>query len=184
MGMDVSGIEPTAEVGRYFRNSVWWWHPLWSYVEDVAADVVRVLVNYRALYEPEFDGPKTYDAESGHFNDCAGLDAEGAAALAAVLTAELDSGRTAEREAEHTAYLDSHWLKQQCSRCGGTGKAPTDSLQAKADAMLGGCYLCGGRGEHRPETDAGGKCCPSPFSADNVARFSDFVAASGGFLIT
>ena len=35
MGMDVIGKKPKAEVGQYFRNNVWWWHPLWEYVCEV-----------------------------------------------------------------------------------------------------------------------------------------------------
>jgi len=26
----------SAEVGTYFRNNLWWWHPLWTYLEEVA----------------------------------------------------------------------------------------------------------------------------------------------------
>ena len=31
MGMDVYGKNPTSSVGEYFRNNVWYWHPLWDY---------------------------------------------------------------------------------------------------------------------------------------------------------
>ena len=31
MGMDVFGKNPTDEKGAYFRNNVWFWHPLWDY---------------------------------------------------------------------------------------------------------------------------------------------------------
>ena len=32
MGMDIFGIEPENEKGEYFRNTVWYWHPLWNYL--------------------------------------------------------------------------------------------------------------------------------------------------------
>jgi hypothetical protein len=32
MGFDVYGKAPKAEAGEYFRNNVWWWHPLADYV--------------------------------------------------------------------------------------------------------------------------------------------------------
>jgi hypothetical protein len=35
MGMDVYGKAPTVEEGKYFRNNLWWWRPLWTYVEEV-----------------------------------------------------------------------------------------------------------------------------------------------------
>ena len=31
MGMDVCGNKPISQKGEYFRNNVWWWHPLWDY---------------------------------------------------------------------------------------------------------------------------------------------------------
>lgn len=31
MGMDVFGLKPKTEKGEYFRNNVWFWHPLWDY---------------------------------------------------------------------------------------------------------------------------------------------------------
>ena len=38
--------------GRYFRNNVWWWRPLWSFVCHYCADFLSVA-----------------DAEAGSFND-------------------------------------------------------------------------------------------------------------------
>ena len=36
MGFDIFGVNPTTEEGKYFRNTVWWWHPLAGYILDVA----------------------------------------------------------------------------------------------------------------------------------------------------
>jgi hypothetical protein len=41
MGMDVSGLAPTTEAGKYFRNNCWWWRPLWYYCEQVAPDLAE-----------------------------------------------------------------------------------------------------------------------------------------------
>ena len=40
MGFDVYGIEPKNKDGEYFRNTVWWWRPLWDYINEVTADVI------------------------------------------------------------------------------------------------------------------------------------------------
>ncbi len=74
MGMDVIGKAPESEEGAYFRNNIWWWHPLATYIETVAPDA-------------------TVDYEAWHHNEGAGLDAEDAVALADKLQAEIDSGR-------------------------------------------------------------------------------------------
>jgi hypothetical protein len=35
MAMSVYGVKPTAPVGENFRSSVWWWRPLWQYVNSL-----------------------------------------------------------------------------------------------------------------------------------------------------
>ena len=66
MGMDVYGRAPTAPVGEYFRRNVGGWHPLAALVEALC----------RAEAAP-FTG--------WHYNEGDGLDADGAAQLAARL---------------------------------------------------------------------------------------------------
>lgn len=150
MGMDVYGKKPTAEVGRYFRNSVWCWRPLWDYVTEVAPGLAAKV-------------------ERGHSNDGDGLGARDSAALVRILTAEIDSGRTAEYEAQRTATLD-RLPDEPCWLCDGTGTR-TDTV------VRNGCNVCTGTGKVRPWVAS------YPFMADNVAEFRDFVAASGGFEI-
>ncbi len=150
MGMDVYRKKPTAEVGGYFRNTVWYWRPLWDYVAEVAPDLAAKV-------------------EYGHSNDGDGLGARDSAALARILTAEIDSGRTAGYEAQRTATLDA-LPDEECWLCGGTGTR-TDMV------VQNGCTVCTGTGKVRPWVVS------YPFMADNVAEFRDFVAASGGFEI-
>jgi hypothetical protein len=85
MGMDVIGRSPSAEVGEYFYNNMWWWRPLWDYCQEVARDLI-----------PE--------GNLGHFNDGWGLDEHEATKLAERLLAELASGRTAQYEKTHVSY--------------------------------------------------------------------------------
>lgn len=74
MGMDVYGHAPTQKEGEYFRNNIWWWHPLADYIELVAPDEAAA-------------------CEHWHSNDGDGLDEDEALALADRLQAEIDSGR-------------------------------------------------------------------------------------------
>jgi hypothetical protein len=88
MGMDVYGKAATDPVGEYFRNNVWWWHPLWTYCEEVVA-------------------PELCAGVSGHHNNGDGLDAGGALFLGTLLQAEIDSGRCAQYAADRAARLDA-----------------------------------------------------------------------------
>ena len=154
MGMDVYGKAPTADVGRYFRNNVWWWHPLWDYVETVA--------------------PHLTEGVSGRYNDGDGLNAAAADRLAAILSAELDSGRATCYAAERDAAIAT-MPDQPCSLCGGTGTRSDLLARERGWDTPHGCNGCGGTGQVRPHEESYG------FSVENVADFRDFVAASGGF---
>jgi hypothetical protein len=84
--MDVYGSEPADECGEYFRNNVWWWHPLAAYVTETAPDI-------------------SCRCEDWHSNDGDGLDRDDALALADLLQAEIDSGRTASFAARHAGSV-------------------------------------------------------------------------------
>src|ERR1035441_4207245 len=86
MGMDVIGTNPRNQTGKYFRNNIWWWHPLWEYCSEVAPDICG-----RVVY--------------GHSNDGDGLDAEASTALAQLLRNEIESGRTATYAATRESAL-------------------------------------------------------------------------------
>jgi len=51
MGFDLIGIESKNEHGEYFRNNVWWWRPLWTFICEVVSEI------------------DDNDAERGCFND-------------------------------------------------------------------------------------------------------------------
>ena len=75
MAIAISGIKPTGERGKYFRNNIWWWHPLARYCQEVAPEITSACRNW-------------------HTNDGDGLDAAGALALAEALQKEIDANRT------------------------------------------------------------------------------------------
>jgi hypothetical protein len=82
MGMDVIGTAPVNETGEYFRNNVWYWRPLWNYCEAVAPELTK-LVKYAQT------------------NDGDGLKEKESILLSKLLSNEVESGRTAEYEAEY-----------------------------------------------------------------------------------
>jgi hypothetical protein len=155
MGMDVYGKAPSADAGEYFRNTVWWWHPLWTYVEEVAPELVAGV--------------------SGHHNNGEGLNTAAALALADTLTDEIASGRTERYVGTRSRYLDS-LPDEACRFCPGTGMRH-DGLTIGRNNTDFACNACGGTGTVRPwDTEYA-------FSVDNVIAFRDFVVASGGFEI-
>jgi len=173
MGMDVFGKNPTAEVGHYFRNNVWWWRPLWDYCCEVGAEVITDEL-----------------AENGHYNGGAGLDEDDAKALADILLTELAEGRTEAYEREHTAQL-AELPRQKCEICDGTGIRtdelgveyghPDKELSPEVTILTGrthgwcnGCQGVGTR-EHWGMS--------YPFSAENVREFAAFLTECGGFEI-
>jgi hypothetical protein len=154
--MSVCGGHPTSDVGVYFENNVWWWHALWTYITLVA--------------------PTLVEGVSGDTNDGDGFDAAGAGELARLLTVELESGRTAELEAAYIAWLGA-LPDKRCEYCDGAGTC-TDAFEVEHHIdTRRWCNRCNGKGSVRPIE------CSYPFSAENVAKFRDFVAASGGFSI-
>ena len=168
MGMDVYGLEPTSEKGEYFRNNVWWWHPLWNYCCHIAPDIT--------------------DEVEGHTNSGDGLDAESARELAVRLFIALASGETKEYEEEYRKEVAA-LPRETCVLCGGTGirkdevgikmgmhdKKLDEARQALYGREFGWCNGCDGHGSTENwHTNY-------PFSVENVQEFAEFVRDSGGF---
>lgn len=164
MGMDVSGKNPTSETGAYFRNNVWWWRPLWNYCCAVAPKL-------------------TCKVKYGQTNDGDGLNGDDSKKLAAILQAEIDSGRCAQYEQEYKARLAT-LPKQKCEFCDGSGvrRNEADNRNGVRDSQgpngkTGACNGCNGSGE-RPRLET---CYP--FSTENVQEFVAFLRDCGGFEI-
>lgn len=77
MGMDVFGKQPRSKTGEYFRNSIWWWHPLADYILENSPQELTSKCRY------------------WHSNDGDGLDDEDSKKLADHLQQLIDSGHTA-----------------------------------------------------------------------------------------
>jgi hypothetical protein len=119
MGMDVYGTEPKNEKGEYFRNNVWWWHPLWSYCQE----------NYPSI---------TASVQNGHDNSGDGLGDEDSIKLGIALKKDIDSGKTLAYEEKRRSYLAGLPL-EPCIYCKSTG--------IRKDAYVDGlCNSCSGSG--------------------------------------
>ncbi len=73
MGMDLIGANPTTKKGEYFRNNVWWWHPLWDYCSFIAPEICNKVTH-------------------AHSNDGDGLDKNDSKKLAKLLNESLKDG--------------------------------------------------------------------------------------------
>ena len=103
MGFDLFGLNPSDDRGQYFRNNIWYWHPLWEYVTEQCAD----------LLTPQ-------QVTTGHANEGVQVDADTAAAIAARLTGLLDAGRVRRyREAVREGPGDAAGRAVRALRCHG-----------------------------------------------------------------
>ncbi|MGO3130290.1 MAG: hypothetical protein ACTIJQ_00765 [Alcaligenes sp.] len=154
MGMDVFGKSPISETGHYFRNNVWWWHPLWDYCMSIAPDLI----------------PRD---NLGHSNDGWGLSSRKSLALAERLHLALTSGETEQYARDYMARLE-RLPDAPCTICGATGyraEPPNTGSGTRA------CNGCNGTG-HAPNFAK-----HYPFSVENVREFEAFLRDSGGFQI-
>ena len=171
MGMDVIGVNPTSEKGEYFRNTVWYWHPLWDYCLNLHEEIAGKV-------------------EYGHSNDGDGLNGYDSHTLGERLLADIENGITAEYEQRYNEYLASLPF-DDCRYCGTTGirtdevgvehGMPTKELDAELAVALGRthgyCNACNGEGRTIPWNSN------YPFSVDNVREFAEFLLECGGFEI-
>lgn len=154
MGMDVYGKAPASECGTYFRNNVWWWHPLWRYCETLAPDLI----------------PKD---NLGHSNDGWGLGRKAALKLADRLAAALASGDTQQYADRYRTKLEALPL-EPCTICGATGHR---AEPPQVGPGLLPCNACNGTGQ------VPNFATHYPFSVDNVREFEAFLRDCGGFRI-
>lgn len=167
--MDLLGLNPTGEAGTHFRNSIWWWRPLWDYARSVAPDAAKA---------------------EGVTNDGEQISAEDALRLAEALRQELATGRTAET-------VESMWNEKaqlpsiRCDLCSGTGVRtdkvgvehgmPTKQLEPALRILTGRAYgWCNGcDGEGRRQHHL----LNYQFDEENVENFVSFLESCGGFEI-
>lgn len=154
MGMDVYGKKPKSEKGKYFRNNLWHWRPLWGYCQHVAPEI-------------------TAQVKYAQSNDGDGLNAHASKMLAKVLREELAAGRTEQFAKEYQEWQDS-LPDKVCWICEGTGKRKKPPEIGPGRLK---CNGCDGKGKVRPDETH------YPFDVENVKEFADFLQDCGGFEI-
>jgi hypothetical protein len=88
MSMAVYGLKPRNEQGKVFKNNIWWWGPLADYCIQIGGSLAR-----KCRY--------------WHYNQGDGLEDADSRTLAALLRAELESGRTAEYAMRYRAEQEA-----------------------------------------------------------------------------
>ena len=178
MGMDVYGLKPTAQVGNYFRRSVWGWGPLADFVNFMHPGI-------------------TSGCQYWHTNDSDGLNANDSRQLATALKSDVEHGR-AKAYAERRDAMLADMPNEPCSCCNSTGirrdkvgldmkqptkRIPEDGLDECGTAphpragKIGWCNCCDGRGHSRPFATH------YFLGAEDISEFADFLGACGGFEI-
>jgi hypothetical protein len=165
MGTDVYGLAPRAPRGEYFRNNVWWWHPLWDYVVQ---NTGRLLT--------------ARQQELGHTNSGIRISEKKALAIASTLEQLLERGEVARYAVAYAEALQA-LPNEVCQLCRGSGarNEKLECVDVEAIPRLsapGGCNGCGGAGKLRPF------CTHYPFGEENVLEFAAFCRQSGGFEVS
>jgi len=125
MGFDISGVKPETTDGEYFRNNVWWWHPLWDYVCATCSDALT-----------------DEDCQMGHYNDGHAISADKALKIAERLNYFVEIGVTKLDVQSYQQYQES-LPEEQCIFCDGIGE--------RSDQYARGlCNACKGKGKMRP----------------------------------
>lgn len=161
MGMDLYGRNPQNETGEYFRNTCWWWRPLWNYVSESCNDILT-----------------SKDIESGHYNDGHFIDEVKSVQISHRLTELLESGEVKKYEKEYDKYLESLPL-EDCEYCEGTGTRTWDDGYED-------CCVCNTEYTRVQGIPIGKKKSfetSYSFEESNVRGFRDFVKDSSGFEI-
>ena len=142
--------------GVYFRNNVWAWHPLWNFVTGVCNNILT-----------------EKDIESGSYNDGHKISKTKADKMAIKLYAMINNGQIEEYEKGYKKQIES--LEQvDCDICDATGKRQEPPTTGAGDVECNGCKGTGKRDDRAKSY---------PFWEDNVRKFANFCANSGGFRI-
>lgn len=206
MGMDVNSKAPKNDKGAYFQMSVWGWHPLAHYIQELAPELA-VKCKY------------------WHSNDRDGLNAEDSLALAKILRERLATGGV-KQDTEAFEQERRETPDEFCKFCEGAGDRPEwvrykdeagrvytlaqvddfvkdafDPAKVRDDEVLtrmqaverfglkltrvfengmernNGCNACQGTGKVRPAETS------YSFDESDVREFAEFLENCGGFEI-
>ena len=165
MGFDISGIKPVSSHGEYFRANVWWWRALWSYVAELADDVLTV-----------------NELDAGQYNDGAEINEKKASIIGSRIKEQAKNGKLKDYEDEYMEHLNNIPL-EDCKYCEGSGKRiwKEDGKRKAKD-----CNVCNTeytREQNLPIGKVKNWSCNYPFSADFTKEFGKFCEESGGFEI-
>jgi len=117
MGFDVYGNKPKSKKGEYFRNNVWWWHPLWGYCCETYPDICSK-VKY------------------GHSNDGDGLKSTNSKKLSLALKRDLDNGKVLLYQTKREEELKA-LPRIECTLCKGSGIRNDEYVQGECNACKG-----------------------------------------------
>ena len=119
MGFDVYALNPKTDKDShiYFRANVWYWRPLWSFVEEICEDDLS-----------------DFDKEAGHYNDGSKIPNELSIIIGTKLKESLKNGQFDKFREEHEKYKktvpkdnclichrNSLTPNPTCIKCEGTG---------------------------------------------------------------
>jgi len=164
MGMDVYGLKPKTEKGKYFRNNVWWWHPLWSYCCHTCPELANKV-------------------ESGHDNSGDGLNAVDSRRLGFIIQESVASGAAQEYVIEYDK--DTTSLPDEQCHCTKeslmdlftvSGTVPFPKASGNKDPNPE-CYACQGTGM-QPNWNKN-----YHINVENIEKFAEFLIDCGGFEI-
>jgi len=122
MGMDVYGRKPKNDLGKYFRANLWYWRPLWMYVEHA-----HPLIASRV--------------ESPQLNDGSGLNSKDSYTLARLLKKDIESGALEKYIEDFHSYLNALPL-EDCTYCDENGNLSA-TISSGATSLVQ-CNTCKG----------------------------------------
>ena len=152
--------------GAYFRNNVWWWRPLWSFVCENCEDILT-----------------EKDMNNGCYNDAHIISRRKAEAIAVRLEEVIESEETKMWIKEHEDNL------QQAKRNNKQVEAELEELKKLVEVETGNpdiypaIYPDKFKKKYDEIYDRRDWASSYPFSKDNVINFIKFARQSGGFSI-
>ena len=150
--------------GRYFRNNVWWWRPLWNFVCQSCDDFLT-----------------NKDIEGGSFNDGRKISKTKAKRIASRLRNLIKDGTVGKLDEEYKAKYE-------------VASSHNKKVQEKLDKITADCKKKHGdivpsnfpepyKSQWNEAYDSKDWTTDYPFCAENIENFAEFCEKSGGFEI-
>lgn len=197
MGMDVYGNNPKTKTGEYFRNNVWWWRALASYILEHHYDIASK-IHFPELSFDNKEDQEAFDLQKEnispedlwHSNSGGTMNEFDTNELVKAIQNDIKTGFLSEWEENYNKWRSELPL-EDCTYCNSTGirtdaigiqngyhdKELSPELQILYGRQFGTCNACEGAGKTESFL------VNYPFSIDNVKNFVKFLSASGGFTI-